>query len=282
MEQALKLVRGGLEQMTSTMKLELLSETCPNCGDNTYMEIDFLGQTRIVRKQCKCEQEEYERAKQEDENKQRQYRLDRLKQYSMMDSHFEQCTFENFKVDKHNEKLYRLALNYCERWTEMKKQNMGFLFYGVPGTGKTYLAFCIANYLLGKLVPVIAISSIGILNKIKQTYNSYGKEGEPEVILSLKNASLLVIDDLGAENDTAWTKEKLYEIIDSRYRDGKPMICTTNLTREQLRDKLTGEDGVSRTYDRLVEMCYPIKITGKSRRVKTAASKTDTIKSLLE
>lgn len=272
---------GVTEKKIPTQTLELLSERCPECGQKKYMELELLGQKRIVRKQCKCEQEEYERAKQEDENKQRQYRLDRLKQYSMMDSHFEQCTFENFKVDKHNEKLYRLALNYCERWTEMKKQNMGFLFYGAPGTGKTYLAFCIANYLLGKLVPVIAISSIGILNKIKQTYNSYGKEGESEVILSLKNASLLVIDDLGAENDTAWTKEKLYEIIDSRYRDGKPMICTTNLTREQLRDKLTGEDGVSRTYDRLVEMCFPVEVTGPSRRVQSASKKAEIIKDLL-
>jgi len=245
------------------------------------MELELLGQKRIVRKQCKCEQEEYERARVEEENKERQYRLDRLKQYSMMDSHFEQCRFKNFKVDKHNEKLYKMALNYCEQWPEMKKQNMGFLFYGPPGTGKTYLAFCIANRLLEKLVPVIALSSIGLLNRIKQTYNTYGKEAETEILLSLKNASLLIIDDIGAENDTPWTKEKLYEIIDSRYRDGKPMICTTNLSREQLKDKLTGQDGVTRTYDRLIEMCYPVEVTGPSRRVKTASEKATIIKELL-
>jgi DNA replication protein DnaC len=235
----------------------------------------------MVRKQCECERKEYEKKKKEEENKQRQYRLDRLKQYSMMDKHFQKCTFENFKVDKHNEKLYKLALNYCERWSEMKKENMGFLFYGPPGTGKTYLAFCIANKLLEKLVPVIALSSIGLLNRIKQTYNTYGKEAETEIILSLKNAALLVIDDIGAENDTNWVKEKLYEIIDSRYRDGKPMICTTNLTREQLKNKLTGNDGVTRTYDRLIEMCYPIEVGGPSRRAKAAGTKIGIIKDLL-
>lgn len=245
------------------------------------MEIELFGQKRTVRKQCECEKVEYERRQQEEENKQKQYRLDRLKQYSMMDAHFEQCTFENFKIDKQNQKLYKMALNYCERWPEMKEQNMGFLFYGPPGTGKTYLAFCIANRLLEKLVPVIAISSIGLLSRIKQTYNTYGKEAETEIILSLKNAALLVIDDIGAENDTNWAKEKLYEIIDSRYRDGKPMICTTNLTREQLKDKLTGNDGVTRTYDRLIEMCYPIEIKGPSRRVQTASQKTEIIKELL-
>lgn len=267
--------------MTSTTKLELLSERCPECGQKKYMELELLGQKRIVRKQCKCEQEEYERAKQEDENKQRQYRLDRLKQYSMMDAHFEQCRFENFEVDKQNEKLYRMALNYCERWSEMKKNNVGFMLYGNPGTGKTYLSFCIANRLLEQLVPVIAISSIGMLSRIKQTYSSYGKEAEADIVLALKNASLLILDDLGAENDTPWVKEKLYEIIDSRYRDGKPMICTTNLTREQLKDKLTGQDGVTRTYDRLVEMCPPIEVVGPSRRIDAASKKMEFIKDLL-
>lgn len=268
-------------QTTNTQTSDLLSMRCEKCGQKKYMELELLGQKRIVRKQCLCEKAEYEKRKKEEENKQRQYRLDRLKQYSMMDAHFNQCRFENFKVDEQNEKLYKMALNYCEQWPEMKKQNMGFLFYGPPGTGKTYLAFCIANRLLEKLVPVIALSSIGLLNRIKQTYNTYGKEAETEILLSLKNASLLIIDDIGAENDTNWAKEKLYEIIDSRYRDGKPMICTTNLTREQLKDKLTGNDGVTRTYDRLIEMCYPIKVDGPSRRAKAAGQKTEIIKNLL-
>lgn len=273
---------GAMEQRTNTQALELLSERCEKCGQKKYMEIEIFGQRRIVRKQCKCEQEEYERRQQEDENKQRQYRLDMLKEYSIMDAHFEQCRFENFEIDKYNEKLYKMALNYCERWPEMKEKNLGFLFYGPPGTGKTYIACCIANYLLERLVPVIVISSIGILNRIKQTYNNYGKEGEVEIINSLRNASLLVLDDLGAEDDRGWAREKIYEIIDNRYRDGKPMICTTNLTKEQLREKLTGEDGVARTYDRLIEMCYPVEVTGPSRRVKTASKKAEIIKDLLK
>jgi DNA replication protein DnaC len=271
-----------LQKQTPTQVSELLSKRCNKCHDTQYMEIVLIGEKRAVRKMCLCEGEEYEHRKQEEENKEQQYRLNRLRQYSMMDKHFEQCRFENFIVDDHNKRLLQLATSYCERWSEMKKENMGFLLYGPPGTGKTYLAFCIANHLLERLIPVIAISSIGILQRIKQTYNSYGKEAEVEIIQSLKNASLLVLDDLGAENDSPWVIEKLYEIIDSRYRDGKPMICTTNLTREQIRDKMTGKDGVTRTYDRLIEMCYPVEVTGPSRRVQTANRKAEIIKSLLE
>lgn len=261
--------------------MELLFKRCNKCGENLFFEIEIFGQKRIVGRKCKCEREEYERRKQEEENREKQIRLNQLRQYSMMDAHFEQCRFENFRIDKDNEKLYRLGIKYCERWPEMKAKNVGFLFYGPPGTGKTYLAFCIANRLMEQLVPVIAISSIGLLNRIKQTYNSYGQEGEVELINSLRNASLLILDDLGAEDNRGWAREKIYEIIDSRYRDGKPMICTTNLTKEQLKAKLAGPDGVDRTYDRLIEMCYPIQVRGTSRRAKAAAEKAKIIEELI-
>lgn len=163
----------------------------------------------------------------------------------------------------------------------MKAKNIGFLFWGPPGTGKSFLAFCIANKLIENLVPVIAISTIGLLNRIKQTYKNYSEEEEVEIINILRNASLLVLDDLGAENNNDWAREKLYEIIDSRYRDGKPMIVTTNLTLTQLKEKLTGWDGVARTYDRLIEMCYPVEIKGSSKRVKAANEKTKIIEELV-
>lgn len=273
---------GAMQDQTHTQTSELLCEICHECGENKYFELEAFGGKRVTPRLCKCERDARKKSEKEDENKQRQYRLDRLRDYSMMDSHFEQCRFENFKIDKYNQGLHKMALGYCEKWQDMKRDNVGFLLYGPPGTGKTYLSFCIANALLDELVPVIAISSIGVLNRIKQTYNSYGKEAEADIINALKSASLLVLDDIGAENDTPWVREKLYEIIDSRYRDGKPMICTTNLTRKQLKDKLTGADGVTRTYDRLVEMCPPIEVTGPSRRINAASKKMGIIKGLIE
>ena len=126
-----------------------------------------------------------------------------------------------------------------------------------------------------------AISSIGILNKIKETYKKYGNEGEIEVINSLKNASLLILDDLGAENSTDWAREKIYEIIDSRYRDKKPIIITTNLKLEQLMEKMAGGDRVYRTYDRIIEMCTPVEVKGKVRRIETAKAKQKLLKELL-
>lgn len=255
---------------------------CEVCGQSKEMEISVFGRTAIVRVMCKCEQEAYRKREEEQVAKEKMIRLERLRKYSLMDEQFKRCRFENFIVDEYNEQMYNLGRNYCENWAEMKANNVGLLLYGPPGTGKTFLVSCIANELLEQLVPVIIISSIGLLNRIKETYNRGGAEAEVEIINNLKNADLLIIDDLGTESATPWAMEKIYEIVDSRYRDMKPLIITTNLTREALKDKLASEDGVSRTYDRIIEMSYPLEVIGPSRRRDIARNKEEAIKKLSE
>lgn len=268
--------------MMNTQDLDSPLKICKNCQTPKESIIEAFGKKIKVAIMCKCEEEQYNEMKKEDENRQRMLKLEKLRNHSLMDSKFQQCTFENFEIDQSNKQYFNIAKRYTDRFKEMKKENLGLLLTGATGTGKTYLAFCIANELLSKMVPVIAISSIGLLSRIKETYNSYGKEGEFEIINNLKNASLLILDDLGAENNTSWSKEKLYEIIDSRYRDGKPIIITTNLTTDQLKEKLAGDDGVYRTYDRIIEMCTPIEVKGKPRRIKAAKTKQDLLRDLLK
>lgn len=257
-------------------------DICKNCGDPKGMIVEILGKQRAVPRLCRCEKEKLDLERAADENREKQKRLERLKKYSMMDDHFSVCTFENYKLDADNKRIYTIGTRYCDKWDEMKRKNVGLMLYGSPGTGKTFTSFAIANRLLEQMVPVIAISSIGLLNKIRETYKSYGEEGEFEIIRTLSNASLLIIDDLGAENEKPWIKTKLYEIIDSRYRDKKPLIVTTNLSREQLKNKLTTEDGITRTYDRLIEMCVQIEVKGSSKRKDAAREKIEMINDLLK
>ncbi|KNF08104.1 phage DNA replication protein [Gottschalkia purinilytica] len=248
------------------------------------MIIEFLGEKRRVPVMCKCRSEEYEKEKEREKQLEKQRRLERLRNYSLMDRDFEKCNFENFIVDENNRKLHHLAQAYCNQWHEMKKESMGFLFWGSPGTGKSYLSFCIANKLLEQLTPVIAISTIALINKIYESYGKYGEEGEVQIINALNNADLLVLDDLGAEHESKSGKEKqiIYSIIDGRIRNKKPMIITTNLTLNQLKQKLTGSDGVTRSYDRLVAMCTPIQVQGQSRRVQEAKRKQEIVARLLQ
>jgi DNA replication protein DnaC len=80
----------------------------------------------------------------------------------------------------------------------------------------------------------------------------------------LNDFDLLIIDDLGAERKSEYMQETVFNIIDSRYRSGLPFIITTNLTADEI--KKPQEVSFQRIYDRILERCFPVEVTGQSRR----------------
>lgn len=128
-----------------------------------------------------------------------------------------------------------------------------------------------------KNVTSICVNADSLLNRIKDTYKKWGKEVEEDVLRGLDNADLLIIDDLGTEQDTEWTRTKIYNILDSRYRNGLPLIITTNLSLIELKNRYE-----KRTYYRILEMCTPILNDGKNIREEKAKEKTEILKELLK
>ena len=157
----------------------------------------------------------------------------------------------------------------------MLERNQGLLFYGDVGTGKTFAAACIANYLLAERTSVVMTSFVKLLNSMQSF-----KEDDEKLISRLNQAKLLIIDDLGAERGSDFTLEKVYNIIDSRYRARKPVILTTNLGLKEMKE--TTDIRYSRIYDRIFEVCYPMQFTGKSWRKAEAARRFDEMRDFLE
>lgn len=247
---------------------------CGKCESKKQLRVTFGDKTHVVRCVCKCESKELEEKKKQEEYEEQMRRINRLKEASMMDKKYREVTFEKYEVREENKKVFEMAKKYASRFQDMYKKNQGLLLYGPVGTGKSFTAACIGNYLLNNAKPVIMTSFVKILQDI------WENDREAEYITILNSASLLIIDDLGTERETDYALEKVYNIIDSRARANKPMIITSNL---ELNDMMECEDiRKKRIYDRILECCYPMYVGGKSFRMMKAAQRFDEMKDFLE
>lgn len=166
------------------------------------------------------------------------------------------------------------ARRYVEHWDEMCRENMGLLFWGPSGTGKTYAAACIANALTEQAVVVQMITLGDALVQL------FGMSGEERVryLNSLTTCGLLILDDFGVERRTPYAREQVYEIVNRRYLSGRPMVVTTNLTLEELKNANRDD---SRIHDRVLERCVPVCFDGTSLRQEKTAERVKRMQTLL-
>lgn len=222
---------------------------------------------------CKCKSEELDKQKEEERKWQFKRKCERLRKDGIADPSYLAQTFS--KDDGRNPKISKICWEYAEHWDEMKADNIGILFYGSVGTGKSFQACCIAHALIDKGVSVCVTNFPRILNKLQ----GFG-EDKQTFLDQLNRYDLLVIDDLGVERDTSYSVEQIFNIIDARSRSGKPLIVTTNLSLSDLKNPSSLE--YSRIYDRILEMCpIKLKITGESRRTINTAEKCERAKRIL-
>lgn len=176
--------------------------------------------------------------------------------------------------DRRNARLSDACRRYVDQWEAMRADNIGVLFYGSVGTGKTFFASCIGNGLLDRLVPVAVTNFPRLLNLLQ------GTQDRQRLLDRLSAYKLLIIDDLGVERDSSYAAEQVFNVVDARARSKLPLIVTTNLTLEELEHPASMQ--YARIYDRILELCpVRLKMTGTSRRVENAERRKETARKLL-
>ena len=172
-------------------------------------------------------------------------------------------TFKNF--DGRAQRLaYQDALKWVEEFSiESPKGARSLIFYSsTPGVGKTHLMVSIANYIFDtwegdatrSRSPIVFASGPGLVKRIRSCFDirkdDRYHEREEEVYRQLAGIPLLMLDDVGKEKPSDFTRELYWYIIDERVKSGLPVVMTSRLPLEGKNslEELMGVDTVDRLY----------------------------------
>lgn len=230
---------------------------CGNCHTPKQTRVDLLGKERVVPIMCKCREAEHKEEEEKRKERDLKRKIARMRHDCFPSKKFENYTFE--VDDKNNEAVSNAMRSYVDKWEEMKADNVGLLLYGDVGTGKSFYAACIANALIDKETPALMTSFSRIVNEMQGMF-----DGRQIYLDKIANYPLLILDDLGAERGSDYMLEQVYAIVDARYQAGKPLIVTTNIPIDEIKEP--SDLKYKRIYDRVLELCFPVKLDGASRR----------------
>lgn len=256
------------DQMTET-KIEDCQ--CGECGSTFQGEVTtykrFTPPKEIRPRECpKCKaerQEREEKEQQEELESQRQELRDRWRLECGMPAWLLTKTFESFE-QQYQKAAYKAALDWAKGFDlDSPAGYPSLIFYSaIPGVGKGHLMSAIVDYILTNwkgnpervTCPIRFESGPSLVRRIRATYNirkeDHHHEREDEVYHSLAGKPLLLLDDVGKEKPSDFTRETYWFIINERVMARLPVIISSRLKfeGEHSLETLMHEDTVSRLY----------------------------------
>ena len=200
---------------------------CPHCGGLGYVipDVPPIHPSFGKAVTCVCRLAQEEMAKQDN--------LQRVSQLGLLS----ECTFKGFLPDGHGltpDKQLNLKIAYETALDYAKNPRGWLLLKGGYGCGKTHLAAAIANYRLSLGHPVLFVSTPDLLDHLRSSFSPMAETSYDQRFEQVRNAPLLILDDLGSHSNTEWAQEKLYQIFNHRYNAQLPTIITTNEELESI------------------------------------------------
>lgn len=242
------------KEYPNTHKVDGIS-ICNTCNTPKQCKMMFLGQERLLGIMCKCEKEAYDKEQsrinsavsEAERNKNRSNGL-RTGDYGWK--------FECARRDRENEQVLRLTEAYADKFEEMLKNNIGLKLWGNTGSGKTFIASCIANRLFDNGYRVFFATAGYIVNEIQKANDRNA------IISDICDYDLLMIDDFGEERQTETAQQYMEDLIDKRIVRNKPLVITTNV-KDLPQDSMQSK----RLYSRLESMLQSVRCVGSDRRL---------------
>jgi DNA replication protein DnaC len=208
-------------------------DECPLCKGRGWLRFDVPFEHpdfgRLV--PCKCTEREFE-----DEH------LSRLERYSNLGP-LTRLTFDNLlprgrSSDPQNQERFAQCYKVA---SDFAREPKGWLVLrGPSGCGKTHLAAAIANQRLLEGHQAFFMIVPDLLDHLRTTYSPASDIAYDELFERVRNAPLLVLDDLGSQSSTPWAEEKLFQILNHRFNAELPTVVTIN-NMEELDDRLAAK-----------------------------------------
>ena len=173
-------------------------------------------------------------------NESEESRLGRLQRFSSLGP-LTRLSFANLiesgrSVNRRDQEQFRRLAADARAFAE---EPAGWLFiHGPSGAGKTHVAAAIANRCLERGQPALFVVVPDLLDHLRAAYNPSSEIGYDALFEQVRTAPVLILDDLGTQNATAWAQEKLYQLLNHRYNAQLPTIVTTNLAIERLDERM--------------------------------------------
>lgn len=222
---------------------------CPKCDDYGYVNL----------KKCQCLQEIIVRLAADDLQSSTNLKLSDFNDFNL--NYYSKGPDESgVSAYDHMSRVFQFCKKYAAQFTPGFD---GILMTGKTGLGKTHLSLAIADKVISTGYSVIYLTVSDFVRKASaQYFNKEKYQSQDDIMDIVSQIDLLLMDDLGAEFESSFSKSAIYDMLNSRLNAGRPTIISTNLTAPELQNRYS-----ERIVSRLFTQLTPLHFIGQDIRM---------------
>lgn len=223
----------------------MVTLSCPTHGQfETYQALAGSSQIAHLCPRCADDRNNVD-VQRKAERRNQQWRMSKLRELqsvARLPRRFEATTFDDYVITNEGQRqAHALCFAYAKTWLEQVEKCGNLVILGPTDVGKTMLACAVGNTVMAEFMGSVTFGTVSdYCRQVRSSYgaNRTGGKTEMQILQVLRSADLAILDDVGVATNATHNLEVLFDIVDGRWRDGRPTIVTSNLNLEQLQSHL--------------------------------------------